>query len=83
MAHATHVNAALTPRADSVLVGWSLTTGGPQHALPSAMTSRGAPQKWAERYRDEGPAGMFDPSSAPHRHPNGTLVRKIVHLRWK
>ena len=42
--------------------------------------------KWAARYRAEGPAGMFDRSSAPHRQPNRTpapVVRKIVHLRWK
>jgi transposase InsO family protein len=42
--------------------------------------------KWADRYRAEGPAGMVDRSSAPHRQPNRTpapVVRKIVHLRWK
>jgi transposase InsO family protein len=42
--------------------------------------------KWAARYRDEGPAGMADRSSRPHRQPNRTptpVVRKIVHLRWK
>jgi transposase InsO family protein len=40
--------------------------------------------KWAKRYRDEGPAGMADRSSRPHRQPNRTpapVVRKIVHLR--
>jgi transposase InsO family protein len=43
-------------------------------------------KKWADRYRDEGPDGMLDRSSAPHRQPNRTpapVVRKIVHLRWK
>jgi transposase InsO family protein len=42
--------------------------------------------KWAARYREEGPAGMNDRSSRPHRQPNRTpapMVRKIVHLRWK
>jgi transposase InsO family protein len=42
--------------------------------------------KWACRYRAEGPAGMVDRSSRPHRQPNRTpapVVRKIVHLRWK
>jgi transposase InsO family protein len=42
--------------------------------------------KWAGRYRAEGPAGMVDRSSRPHRQPNRTptpVVRKIVHLRWK
>jgi transposase InsO family protein len=43
-------------------------------------------KKWADRYRDEGPAGMFDRSSRPKHQPNRTpvrVVRKIVHLRWK
>jgi transposase InsO family protein len=43
-------------------------------------------KKWADRYRAEGPAGMLDRSSAPHHQPNRTpasVVRKIVHLRWK
>jgi len=43
-------------------------------------------KKWADRYRTEGPAGMVDRSSRPHRQPNRTplpVVRKIVHLRWK
>jgi transposase InsO family protein len=43
-------------------------------------------KKRADRYRDEGPAGMLDRSSRPHHQPNRTpvrVVRKIVHLRWK
>jgi transposase InsO family protein len=42
--------------------------------------------KWAQRYRDEGPAGMNDRSSARHiqaRRTPAPVVRKIVHLRWK
>jgi transposase InsO family protein len=42
--------------------------------------------KWARRYRVEGPGGMLDRSSRPHRQPSRTpapVVRKIVHLRWK
>ena len=87
MAHATHANAALTPRARLRLGrlvidhGWS-----PARAAERYDVSWRTAQKWAERYRDEGPAGMFDRSSAPHRQPNRTpalVVRKIVHLRWK
>jgi transposase InsO family protein len=43
-------------------------------------------KRWADRYRAEGPAGMADRSSRPHRSPRRTpqpTVRKIVHLRWK
>ncbi|MHC8506858.1 IS481 family transposase [Pseudonocardia artemisiae] len=42
--------------------------------------------RWAERYRAEGPAGMLDRSSRPHRSPNTTpepVKRRIVHLRLK
>jgi transposase InsO family protein len=42
--------------------------------------------KWAERYRQEGPAGMLDRSSAPHHQPHRTspaVVRKIVRARLR
>jgi transposase InsO family protein len=87
VAHATHANAALTPRArlrlGRLIVdhGWS-----PARAAERYDVSWRTAKKWADRYRDEGPAGMVDRSSAPHRQPNRTpapVVRKIVHLRWK
>jgi transposase InsO family protein len=42
--------------------------------------------RWAQRYRAAGEAGMADRSSRPHRSPRRTpapIVRRIVHLRWK
>jgi transposase InsO family protein len=42
--------------------------------------------RWAQRYRAEGAAGMSDRSSARHTQHAKTappVVRKIVHLRWK
>jgi len=87
MAHATHANAALTPRARLKMArlivdqGWKVP-----RAAERFNVSWKTANKWAERYRAEGPAGMFDRSSAPHRQPNRTpapVVRKIVHLRWK
>ncbi|MCM0622893.1 leucine zipper domain-containing protein, partial [Nocardioides bruguierae] len=87
MSHATHANAALTPRARLRLArlvvdqGWPLARAAERYDV-SWRTAK----KWADRYRDEGPAGMLDRSSAPHRQPNRTpapVVRKIVHLRWK
>jgi transposase InsO family protein len=87
MAHATHSNAALTPRARLRLArlivdhGWS-----PARAAERYDVSWRTAAKWAARYRAEGPAGMVDRSSAPYRQPNRTpapVVRKIVHLRWK
>jgi transposase InsO family protein len=41
-------------------------------------------QRWAQRYREQGRAGMRDRSSRPRHSPRQTprpLVRKIVHLR--
>jgi transposase InsO family protein len=85
VSHATHANAALTPRARLRLArlivdhGWT-----PARAAERYDVSWKTAAKWAARYREEGLAGMADRSSAPHRRPNRTpqpLVRKIVHLR--
>ena len=87
MSHATHSNAALTPRARLRLArlivdhGWS-----PARAAERYDVSWRTAAKWAARYREEGPAGMNDRSSRPHHQPHRTpapVVRKIVHLRWK
>ncbi|HET8960802.1 IS481 family transposase [Nocardioides sp.] len=87
MSHATHANAALTPRARLRLAqlvidhGWS-----PARAAERYDVSWRTAKKWADRYHAEGRAGMVDRSSRPHHQPNRTpapVVRKIVHLRWK
>ena len=87
MSHATHANAALTPRARLRLARliveqhWSIPRAAERYDV-SWRTAK----KWADRYQAEGPAGMVDRSSRPHRQPNRTsqpVVRKIVHLRWK
>ena len=87
MSHATHANAALTPRARLRLArliidhGWT-----PARAAERYNVSWKTARKWADRYQTEGPDGMVDRSSAPHRQSNRTpppVVRKIVHLRWK
>jgi transposase InsO family protein len=87
VSHATHANAALTPRARLRLArlivdhGWSIPRAAERYDV-SWKTAK----KWADRYEAEGPAGMVDRSSRPHRQPNRTpvpVVRKIVHLRWK
>jgi len=87
VSHATHANAALTPRARLRLArlivdeDWSIPRAAERYDV-SWRTAK----KWADRYRCEGPAGMVDRSSRPHRQPNRTptpVVRKIVHLRWK
>jgi transposase InsO family protein len=87
VSHATHANAALTPRARLRLArlvveqGWSIPRAAERYDV-SWKTAK----KWADRYEAEGPTGMVDRSSRPHRQPNRTpapVVRKIVHLRWK
>ena len=87
MSHATHANAALTPRARLRLARLVVDQDWPiPRAAERYDVSWRTAKKWADRYRAEGPAGMLDRSSAPHRQPNRTpapVVRKIVHLRWK
>jgi transposase InsO family protein len=87
MSHATHSNAALTPRARLRLARLIVEQGWPPaRAAERYDVSWKTAKKWAERYRDEGMDGMADRSSAPHHQPNRTptpVVRKIVHLRWK
>jgi transposase InsO family protein len=81
-----HVNAALTPRHRLRLArlivedGWS-----PARAAEFFHVSWRTAAKWAERYHDEGPAGMHDRSSARHTQTARTprpVVRRIVRLRW-
>ena len=82
-----HANAALTPKHRLRLArlvvedGWS-----PSRAAEFFNVSWRTAAKWAQRYREEGPAGMVDRSSARHTQHARTpqpVVRKIVHLRWK
>ena len=87
MSHATHANAALTPRARLKIARLIVEEGWPiPRAAERYDVSWRTAKKWADRYQAEGPAGMNDRSSKPHSQPNRTpapVVRKIVHLRWK
>ena len=83
----SHANAALTPRHRLRLArliveeGWATS-----RAAEFFNVSWRTADRWAQRYRTEGPAGMNDRSSARHTQHAKTpqpLVRKIVHLRWK
>ena len=83
----SHANAALTPRARLRLARLVVDLGWPPaRAAERYDVSWKTAKKWADRYAAEGPAGMADRSSRPHRQPTRTpapLVRRIVHLRWK
>ena len=87
MVHATHANAALTPRQRLRLARLVVDQGWPPaRAAEFFHVSWRTADKWARRYRDEGPTGMNDRSSARHSQHTKTpqpVVRKIVHLRWK
>ncbi|TVX88459.1 IS481 family transposase, partial [Mycolicibacterium porcinum] len=59
--------------------GWSLRRAAERFQV--AVTTA---QRWAQRYREQGPAGMTDRSSRPHRSPNQTpkrTERRIVKVR--
>jgi transposase InsO family protein len=60
--------------------GWPVARAAERYQV-----SRTTANRWAQRYRDHGPAGMADRSSRPHHSPRRTpvpVVRRIVHLRW-
>jgi transposase InsO family protein len=82
-----HANAALTPRHRLCLARLVVEDGWPpSRAAEFFNVSWRTADKWAHRYREEGPAGMSDRSSARHTQSARTpapVVRKIVHLRWK
>ena len=82
-----HVNAALTPRHRLRLARLIVDAGWtPARAAEFFNVTWRTADKWAHRYRAEGPAGMVDRSSARHTQHARTpqpVVRKIVHLRWK
>jgi transposase InsO family protein len=87
VSHATHSNAALTPRARLRLARLIVDHGWPPaRAAERYDVSWKTANKWAGRYRAEGPAGMVDRSSAPHRQASRTptaVVRRIVSLRLR
>lgn len=59
--------------------GWSL-----RRAAERFQVTVTTAQRWAGRYREQGPAGMVDRSSRPHRSPNRTptrIERRIIKVR--
>jgi transposase InsO family protein len=83
----SHANAALTPRARLRLALLIVEDGWPvARAAQRYDVSWPTAKRWADRYRQAGPAGMTDRSSRPHHCPRRTpapVVRRIVHLRWR
>src|SRR4051812_27536490 len=79
-----HANARTCPKSRQLLVdrvgaGWSVM----EAAAAAGITDRTA-RRWLKRWREEGPAGLVDRSSTPHRIPHKTppeRVGQIVRLR--
>ncbi len=86
-AFVSHANAALTPKARLRLARLIVEEGWkPGEAAKMFMVSVPTARKWAARLRAEGPPGMADRSSRPHKCPHKTpddRVRQIVRLRWR
>lgn len=87
VSHATHSNAALTPRGRLRLAVLVVDHGWPIARVAERFdVSWKTAAKWAERYQAEGPEGMRDRSSAPRRQARKTpprLVRRIVRARLR
>jgi transposase InsO family protein len=79
-----HANARTCPNSRRLLVdrvdaGWSV-----MEAAEAAGISDRTARRWLKRWREEGPAGLLDRSSAPKRIPHKTAperVEEIVRLR--
>jgi transposase-like protein len=82
----SHRNAPLSELGRLRLARCVVEQGWPvARAAERFQVSRPTAHRWAQRYRDQGPAGMADRSSRPHRSPRRTstpVVRRIVHVRW-
>jgi transposase InsO family protein len=80
-----HRNARLTEFGRLLLVQRILELGWPPaQAAESLGVSRATAYKWVGRYRTEGPAGLADRSSRPHRCPHAlssAQVRRVLAAR--
>jgi transposase InsO family protein len=74
-----HPNARLTPRGRLLLVERILAGHRVSDVAAQLGCSRTCAYKWLYRYRTEGPAGLFDRTSAAHRIPR----RTTVELEWR
>jgi transposase InsO family protein len=76
-----HRRARLTPFGRLLLVTrvieeeWSVAA-----AAESMGISRATAHKWLRRFREEGPAGLVDRSSAPHRSPHALPAREVRRI---
>ena len=55
--------------------GWTVATAAEAQGI-----SRATGHKWIRRYRREGPAGLLDRSSRPHRSPTATGADEVARI---
>lgn len=73
-----HKHACLTPRGRALLVDRVLVHGlRVEEAAHAAGVSVRTAYKWLRRFREEGPAGLQDRSSAPSRCPHATPPEQV------
>lgn len=81
-----HGNAPMTPRGRMIMIE-RIAAGRPvAHVAAEMGVSRRTADKWWRRWQAEGPDGLEDRSSRPHRCPHQTSVRveeRIVRLRQR
>jgi transposase InsO family protein len=58
-----------------IVLGWSATTAADAQGI-----SRATAYKWVRRFRAEGPAGLADRSSRPHRSPRATPPAEVARI---
>lgn len=76
-----HRNARLTPLGRATLVQRVLVERWPVATAAESMgVSRATAHKWVDRYRSEGPAGLLDRSSRPHRCPAALSPRQVARI---
>lgn len=80
-----HKNARLTPHSRAELVRRVVEQGQTPKAVASAFgVCPGTVRKWVARFQADGPAGLVDRSSRPHRMPRRTadaIERQVEALR--
>ena len=80
----SHANARLTIHGRRLLVARVLAGHRPAEVAHQLGCSRATAYKWLRRFRTEGPAGLADRPSRPHRCPTRTapaLERQILEAR--
>lgn len=81
-----HANARLTVHGRTLLVERVHAGHRPADVAHQLGCSRATVYKWLARFRQEGPAGLVDRSSAPHRCPHRTpaeLEARIIRARQR